>query len=206
MKCLKLLGLAAAVALALSAFPASAGAASSVFCTTQESPCPEGNRWATGTELDFSLKSGTSSALVSTEGESLDTCKGSTAKGKIEKLEAVTGPIESLTWSSCTFPTTTLTKGKLEVLNIAGTHNGTVKSDGTTEVTINTVFYGTCVYGPTAGVDLGELKEGKPATFVANAVLEKFSGSGFACPKTAKWTAEYTLTEPGEKTLSVETG
>jgi hypothetical protein len=206
MKHLKFLGLLAVAAIGLIALPTSAAAAGSVFCTTQESPCPEGNVWATGTALDFSLKSGTSSALVNTEAETIDTCKGSTAKGKLEKAEPVTGPLESLSWSSCTFPTTTLTTGKLEVQNIAGTHNGTVKADGTTEVTINTVFYGSCIYGPTAGVDLGELKEGKPATFVANAIFEKLTGSNVVCPKTAKWTAEYTLTEPAEKTLSVETG
>jgi len=176
----------------------------SVLCTVQESPCPEANRWAAGTTLDFSIPSGKTAVLVDTEGEKLDTCTTSTAKGKLEKAEGVTGPIESLTWSGCTFPTSTLKAGKLEVQNIAGSHNGTVKADSTTEVTINTIFFGTCIYGPTAGLDLGELKEGKPATFVANAVLEKFSGSNLACPKTAKWTAEYTLTEPAEKTLSVE--
>jgi hypothetical protein len=186
-------------------------AAGSVLCTVQESPCPEANRWATGTTLDFSLKSGTKAKLVETSapegnGEPLDECTVSTAKGKIEKLEPVTGSIETLSWSNCTFPTTTLAKGKLEVLNIGGTHNGTVKADSTTEVTVNTIFFGSCIYGPTVGVDLGELKEGKPATFVANAVLKKLTGSNFACPETAKWTAEYTLTEPGEKTLSVETG
>jgi hypothetical protein len=177
----------------------------SVFCTVQESPCPEANLWAAGTTLDFSLKSGTSALLVDTTGKTIDTCKTSTPTGKIEKVKGVTGPLESLTWGSCTFPTKTLTLGKLTIEHIAGTHNGTVKADSTTEVTMNTVLFGSCIYGPTAGVDLGELKEGKPATFVANAVLQKL-GSNAACPETAKWTAEYTLTEPGEKTLSVETG
>jgi hypothetical protein len=206
MKHLKLLGLAAVAAMALIAFPADATATGSVFCTAQESPCPESKRWAAGTELDFSLKSGASSLLVDTKGEELDKCSTSTAKGKIEKAEGVTGPIESLTWESCTFPTKTLKAAQLEVQQIAGTHNGTVRADGTTEVTVNTVFFGSCIYGFTAGTDIGELKEGKPATFVVNAIAEKFTGSNFGCPETAKWTAEYTLTEPKEKTLSVETG
>ena len=206
MKYLKLLGISLPVVLGLIAFPANAGAAGPVLCAVQESPCPEASKWTTGTTLDFTLKSGTKAKLAATEGESLDECTGSTAKGKIEKSEAVTGPIESLTWSGCTFTTKTLNAGKLEVEHIAGTHNGTVVADGTTEVTINTVLYGSCIYGATAGTDLGELKEGKPATFVANAVLKKLAGSAVACPETAKWTAEYALTEPSEKTLSVETG
>jgi len=175
----------------------------SVFCTVQESPCPEANRWAAGTELDFSLKSGITSKLLDTSGNNLDTCTGSTAKGKLEKAESVTGPIESLTWSGCTFTTTTLSAGKLEVTNASTAHNGTVKTDGTIEVTINITLFGSCIYGFDAGTDIGELKEGKPATFVVNALVKRF-GSNFACPTTAKWTAEYTLTEPKEKTLSVE--
>jgi hypothetical protein len=209
MKHLKILGLLAMAVIGLIALPADATATGSVLCTVQESPCPEANLWTTGTELDFTLKSGTKAVLVETnapegEGKTLDSCSSSTAKGKLENAEPVTGPIESLTWSSCTFQTKTLNAGKLKVEHIAGTHNGTVKSDGITEVTVNTVLFGSCIYGATAGVDLGELKEGKPATFVANAVLQKLSG--VVCPGTAKWTAEYTLTEPGEKTLSVEVG
>ena len=178
----------------------------SVFCEAQESPCPTGKKWATGTALDLSLKTGTSSKLVQTGGSTLDTCNGSTAKGKIEKLQNVTGPVESLTWSGCTFPTTTLSTGKLEVANIAGSHNGTVKADAEIRVTINTVLFGSCIYGFESGADLGELKEGKPATLVVNSIPKKLSGSEAACPATALWTAEYTLTEPAEKTLSVEVG
>jgi hypothetical protein len=203
-KYFKVLGLLAVATIGLVALPTNAAAASSVFCTTQETPCPEANRWSTGTSLDFSLKSGTKAKLVDTEGEALDECSESTAKGKLEQAEFVTGSIESLTWGGCAHPTSTLVAGKLKIEKIAGTHNGTVKAEGTTEVTVNTIFYGTCVYGATAGVDLGELKEGKPATFVASAVLKKFAGSNLVCPETAKWTAEYTLTEPKEKTLSVE--
>jgi cytoskeletal protein CcmA (bactofilin family) len=203
MKHLKWLGLAVVVAMALIAFPAYASAEGSVFCEVQESPCPSTKKWSTATELDFTLKSGTSSKLEDTSGNTLDTCTGSTAKGKLEKDENVTGPIESLTWSGCAVTTTTLKAGKLEVEHIAGTHNGTVKADGTIEVTINTVFFGSCIYGYQSGATLGELKEGKPATFVVNSAPKKLSG---LCPTSTTWTAEYTLTESAEKTLSVEVG
>jgi hypothetical protein len=206
MKHLKLLGLAAVAAMALIAFPADAGADSTVFCTTQESPCPEANRWAAGTELDFSIPAGKSTVLKDTSGNELDKCTGSTAKGKIEKAEGITGPIETLTWTGCTFTTNTLSSpNRLEVRNIAGTHNGEVKSDSKIEVTINTVLFGSCIYGVEAGTAVGTLKEGKPASFEANAIATRF-GSNFACPSTSKWTGSYTLTEPAEKTLSVEVG
>ena len=205
MKPYKLIGLLAIATISLIALPADAGATGSVFCAAQESPCKESNLWSVGIELDFSLKSGTSAVLANTAGETLDTCTESTAKGRIEVAEGVTGPIESLTWGGCSSTTTTLTKGKLEVQSIAGTHNGTVVADGTIEVTVNTIF-GSCIYGVTSGNSLGELKEGLPATFVANAVAEKFAGSNFSCPSTAKWTAEYRLKEPGGTTLSVESG
>ena len=178
----------------------------SVICATQESLCPESERWPASTVLDFTLKAGTKAKLASTEGETLDECTGSTIKGKTEKAEFVTSSIESLTWSTCTFATTPLTLGKLEVDNAAAAHNGTVKADTETKVTINGLFFGSCIYGMKERTDLGELKEGKPATFVADAVAEKKEGSAVACPESAKWTAEYTLTEPAEKTLSVEKG
>ncbi|HWC48356.1 MAG TPA: hypothetical protein VG448_05695 [Solirubrobacterales bacterium] len=178
----------------------------SVFCTVQESTCAAANKWAAGTALNFSLKSGTSANLVTTAGEALDTCTGSTVKGKIEKNEPVVGPIESLTWTGCTFPTTTQVLGRLEVKAIEGSPNGTVKGTSETRVNINGGFFGSCNYGAVAGTTLGTLIEGKPATFFANAVVVKLSGSAVACPETAKWTGEYTLTEPAEKTLAVETG
>jgi len=176
------------------------------FCVVQESPCKEANRWAVGTTLDFSLKSGTNAKLASTAGETLEECTGSTLKGKIEKSEPVTASIESLTWGGCNFPTTTTELGKLKVANSLTAHNGIARADGESRITINGGFFGSCLYGFTSGIDLGELKEGKPATLVMNAVGNKLSGSATACPEAAKWTAEYTLTEPSEKTLSVEEG
>jgi len=175
------------------------------FCTVQESPCLETNLWATGTTLDFNLKSGTKAKLASTTGEVLEECTSSTLKGKLENSEPATTSIESLTWGTCNFPTTTTVLGKLEVEN-ATAHNGTVKADGESKITINGGFFGSCVYGLSSKTTLGELKEGKPATLAVNAVLTKLTGSATACPETAKWTAEYTLSEPAEKTLSVESG
>jgi hypothetical protein len=210
MKCVKAVGTVAIAAMALMAFASASTASASVLCTAQENPCSGANKWPAGTKLKFSLSSGTSALLKETgaSGETLDTCKESTAEGEITNAgsssETVTGPLSSLTWKSCTWTTTTLAPGKLLVENISGTHNGTVRSDAEIRVTISIPFFGSCVYGFAPGTDLGTLTEGKPAVFDAAAVAKKLSGSSITCPSTANWTAGYTLTEPKEKTLSVE--
>lgn len=218
MKYAKMLALAAVAAGALMAFIGAGTASATVLCSTTVTPCPVGQDWPAGTTIDFSATK--TAKLVDTENGVLDECTTSTVHGTLTKTggskstETPTGTItqgrkangqlEGLTWESCSFPTKTLTATALEIHQIAGTSNGTVTADGTFEVTINTVFFGSCIYGVTAGVDIGTLNEGKPATFTANAVAEKFSGSNFACPETSKWTGEYTLTAPSGTTLSVE--
>lgn len=153
-----------------------------------------------GSVQDFTLKSGTSALLTETGGGTLDTCTGSTMKGKLtnagSSTTTATGENTSLTWSGCTFPTTTVTLGKVETHHVTGTTNGTETADSEIGVTITTVFFGSCVYGVTAGTDLGLGTGGNPATFSANAVAKKLSGSAFACPETAKFVATYVSTEP----------
>jgi len=99
-----------------------------------------------------------------------------------------------------------LTLPKWEVHKIAGTSNGTVTSEGTTEITINTIFFGRCIHGGTSGTSVGDITEGNPAVLHTNAVSEKFSGSNLACPATGKLTATLTLTSPSNTTLSVSSG
>jgi len=213
MKYLKMLGLAAVAAAALMAF-AGAGTASAkegVLCSTTSNPC--NSKWAIGTVLDFSLKSGTSAQLTNAAtGESLDTCTGTgtTVKGDLtanpDATGTATGEITSLEWKTCTFPTTTIERGKLKVERIAGTSNGTVYADAEIRVTINTVFFGSCVYGVKAGADIGTITEGigTGALFKANKVAAvRLTGGEAVCPENANWTAEYVLTEPSNTTLSV---
>ena len=184
MKYVKILSLAAVAAMALMAF-----AASSASATTLIGGSPE-ETLGKGAIIDFSATK--NAVLVDTAGEELDKCASSTVKGELET--GTTGKITELTWGSCTFPTKTLTLGKLEVVSTGGT-NGEVKADAPIEVTINTVFFGSCIYGVTGGTKVGTVA-GTPATFTANAVAEKFSGSNFACPETSKWTGAYAATSP----------
>jgi len=166
-----------------------------------------------GTTLDFSLKAFSSSVIVNTEGGELDKCSESTIRGKITNagsststttveieeiidVPSLTPTYPGLTWQKCTFPTVTELGGRLEIHHIAGTSTGTVTADADIRVRINTVFFGECTYIATSGTDLGTISAGEPATFTANAVLERWIGSAFACPTTAKWTASFRSTTP----------
>lgn len=213
MKYLKMLGPAAVAAAALMAFvgAGSASAATSTLCSAAESPCAAANAWpanntGTGTVLDFSLDPGTSAELKETGGASLDTCTEATVKGKLEE-DSRTGKLAggknaSITWGHCTFPTTTTVLGGLKIEGGAS-GNGTIIAKEEIKVTINTVLFGSCVYGVTPGTLLGTLTEGKPATIDASAVAQKLAPVGGPCPETAIWSAKYIQTEPKETTLYV---
>jgi len=209
MRYAKMLALAAVAAGALMAFIGAGTASATVLCSTTADPCPTGQDVLAGTVVD--LSSTGSTVLTDTSGETtLDTCTVSTLKGKTTNTggttETVEIGVETLSWEKCTFPTKTLKTADLEVHKIATTSNGTVTAGGTFEVTINTIFFGSCIYGVTKGTSIGDLTEGKPAIFHATkAVAEKFSGSAAACPETSLWTSTYTVTEPKETTLSVST-
>lgn len=193
MKQMKQLGLALLAATALMAV-AGAGTASATAVYSGAT------KLGVGSVVDFSMKPGTSGLFSSTEGESLDTCQTTTIKMKVTQegssTSTTTGNVEELVQSSCTFPTTTVVKGKGEIHHIAGTTNATVTADASIAVTISTIFFGSCIYGVTSGTQIGTLTGGNPATFDANSVMEKMSGSNLACPATGKWTATYVNTEP----------
>jgi len=218
MKYVRMLALAAVAAAALMAFVGAGTASATKLCSTTVDPCPAGQHWPVGTTLDFSS---TNTVLKETGGGELDKCSSSTVhgvtsttgssteavKGNVTQTRKENGQLLGLSWEGCTFATKTLTATGLEVSSkVAGTSNGTVKATGTYEVTINTVLFGSCIYGVTGGKEIGTLNEGKPATFTAKAVAEKFSGSAFACPETSNWTGTYTLTTPATTTLSVTAG
>jgi len=183
---LKSFALTAVAAMALMAI-----AASSASATTLKGGEPE-RTLGSGDAIDFSIPGGGSTVFVDTENEEIDKCTASTLRMKLSSGN--TGSIEELDWTSCTFfPTQTVTLGKLEFVSTGGT-NGEVKADANIEVTINTLFFGSCIYGITGGTKIGTLA-GNPATFTANALIEKFSGPA-PCPSTGKWTGSYISTQP----------
>lgn len=206
MKYLKMIGLAAVAAMALMAF-AGAGTASAagVLCSTATNPCT--SKWAAKTAMEFTLKTGTSAKLTTTEGTVLDTCTGSSVSGTLTEnpnstTKNATGTVATagLTWSGCSVTTSTLEGGTLEV-EAGASGAGTVKAKGF-KVTTNTGLFGSCVFTAGTGTTLGTLSEGTAgsSTLVVNANVTRESG---LCPNSAKWVAEYTLTKPTGTTLYV---
>jgi len=193
---IKTLGLAAVAATALMVFAASSASATALYSGS--------TKLGEGASTDFSIPSGGSVNLTDTEGESLDTCTASTVKG-ILAANGITGAVETLTWGGCTFPTSTIIKGKLLsewTQNTEGTHI----SDAEIAVTVNTVFFGSCIYGVTSGKNMGTLTtfSSGAAIFHLNSVVVKFTGSNIACPETAKLTGTYIGTEPGNLRIEKE--
>ena len=205
MRYLKMLGLAAIAAAALTAIAGAGSASATVLCSTTVEPCPAGQKWV-NTTLDWSLTPGTSLVQTDTAGNVLNTCKESTAKWTMVKsgsaVETVTGQDELTSFGACTVATVTLKLANTEIHKIAGTSNGTVTADGVTEITINSPVFGSCIYAVPNGASIGDITEGNPAAFHVNAVTKRLGG-GALCPETDKWTATYILTSPANTTLSV---
>jgi hypothetical protein len=206
MKSVKMLGLAAVAAAALMAFVGASTASATVLCSTTTTPC--NSVVPVGTKIGFESEG--SILLKETGGETLETCKKSKITAELTSAGSSsttpTGPISTLDWEECTFATTTIEKGKLEVTGpLTGTSNGTVKSDAEIRVTFSFPFFGSCVFGVPAGVSLGTLTEGNPATIDIGAVITKRSGSNLTCPGTLNLSGTYTMNEPANTTLAVET-
>jgi hypothetical protein len=200
MKYVKILGLAAVAAAALMTFVGASMASATVLCSTTTTPCNA--KVASGTRIGYVSEG--SLLIRETGGETLDTCKKSKITG--ENTSSTTGTTTTLDWEECTFITTTVLLGKLEVTGpLTGTSNGTIVSDAEDKVTMSIPFFGSCVYGHPAGVSLGTLTEGKPATFDANSVTTKRSGSSITCPQTSLFSGTYTMNEPENTTIAVET-
>ncbi len=196
MKYLKMLGLAAVAAMALTAFFGASSASATVTCTTNvHFGCGAG--WKITTSMVATQTEGTTAILETTGGVVLDTCTGSKVEGEITNpggpTETVSGNINSLLWGTCSRTTHTLKIGSLEVHNIAGTNDGTLTATGGTEVTINTIF-GSCIYGTGAALDIGRITGGTPAILHTNSVVVPKVGGNAACPAHGVWNATFTLT------------
>jgi hypothetical protein len=201
-KYLKMLGLAAVAAAALMAFVGAGTASADELCTTAavSNMCPAGK---VITEVDASLVG--SAKLESTTGATLDTCTAGTVKiteineahGNKTGTSSIQGtvPAEDLTWgvagtTPCTFPTKTITGGSIDATEAAG--GGTTLTATGIEVTINTVLFGSCVYGVGAGLDIGSVANGG-TQLVINKTVNR-TGGGAACPETSVWNATYKIT------------
>jgi hypothetical protein len=188
---LKMLGLAAIATLGLMAF-VGAGTASATTLSTDAAGTV---KYAVGQEIHLTFRAGFSIAWVSTGGETIATCTGSTVKGTIGTATgtSVSVSISSLTWSGCSQTTTTTANGSLEIMK-TGTDEGEVIGKNS-KVTLG-IFGVSCVYGTSAeGTKLGTIKGGTGAELVADAAIPRVEG-GFLCPSSIRWKAWFIITTP----------
>ncbi len=197
MRYLKILGLAAVAAAALTAF-VGAGTASAksteLFINTTTT-------LTGGTTIHATLEPGTTALLQSTSAALTDTCTESTVHGKTTETTVtngeITGHIETLSFSNCAFTTHVDIPGTLQITN-EGSDNGTLTGSNST-VTI-TVGGAVCLYGTGAGTHLGTLTGAKSATAHAtidiNAVINEQEPKKVLCPDTTTWKASYVVTTP----------
>lgn len=205
MKSLKMLGLAAVAVMALTALAGAGSASAAVLCKTNTNPCT--SKWTLGTKLEFSLKSGTSATWKGTGGETLKTCSNAKLTGEISNagnaVEPVKLKVTEDSWTSCTVATTTLKLGEIEITNITGGTNGTVKLKGA-EFTTNDIIFGDCSYGTAVGgTDLGTLTSSSIGDSVID-VSATLSPVGGACCPEVVWQESFTITSPKETPLFVE--
>jgi hypothetical protein len=196
MKHLKTLGLAVALAAALTALLGTATASATVICKNNLNTKACSEPYPVGTKGTASLKG--SMILETLGGEVLDTCTGSTVSSTLENPGSATTTVKSglssITFSGCTNPVVTLNPGSAELHHIAGTDNGTLTTQKT-EITINGIFGTSCVYGTGASLDMGTTVGGNPGSMTINTIVPRISGS-FVCPVEARLTATYVATSP----------
>ena len=213
MKHLKILGLAAVVALALmAAIGAASASANAVICATpvdggaiDNANCttPGSKQLPNGFFLDLSLKTGTVAELTSTFDNVK--CTESTIKGTADGGTG-TGSVESMTFSSCTdsFGGTCTADTSASAANkwpatatttTAGVHNG----NGILHVSNITGKFscpiGTCRY--TASTATPHVTGGETPVVTATKIpLNREEVSSFGCSATATWSGTYTVTSP----------
>ena len=198
MKYLKMLCLAAVVAVAAIALAGVGSASATVLCKTTTTPCnsPYGN----GTTIVASL---TGSIFLEWPGEEepfpWTTCTQTKIKAGIKAsggaTSTVLAPVEEQTFGGCTGgPAVALEKGSLEIHHISGTDNGTVTRLSFT-LTNYLLFFGSCNYGTATATDMGTLVGGESPTIKVNEVVTRRSGSA-GCPPEMRWTGEFKVTEP----------
>jgi len=210
MKCLKMLGLAAVAAMALTTFVGAGTASATVLCSTNASPCPAGQKWPAATELRFTVAPGNPGIWKDTAGNVLAQCPEGEIRGVITKsgsaTETVMTSVEAsgLTWANVggCFNTTTIKGGTLEIHTSEGTNNGTVTVSGI-EITINNPIFGSCVYGFGTG-HLGRLTANGSGSATLDVETSFLKKSGTFCPEDLIWTEQFVQGKPSGTALYVK--
>lgn len=195
MKHLKILVVAVAALAMLAFIGAGSASATELYETTK----------TLGVNTEIAATQAGSGILETTSGTVLDTCTGSTFKGKVTNAggsgKPVTGDITQLSWTGCTNHTTTIVLGNMEIKwTGAGTVNGTVIAKES-KVTVAGIFGVSCTYIAGTGTTLGTLvgnTAGGNATISINAIVNGDPLNSGLCPTDTRWTSSYVVTVPGE--------
>ncbi|HWJ42740.1 MAG TPA: hypothetical protein VNR67_04835 [Solirubrobacterales bacterium] len=203
MKYLKMLGLAACAAMALLALGGVGSATATVLCSENIRPCPKGDDYGVGTEIQATLVAGTHTTISDTSENPITTCTASTLKAKMTSTGGtpavpVQAAIESLAFTECTNPVAVPKLGSFDIEHIGGSN--TLGTFTLKEAEIKVTLFGSvqCTYSAANVVDMG-LVTGTTlmsnATFDFAGILPRIAG-GFLCPATSRWRATYSITEP----------
>jgi hypothetical protein len=184
MKHLKMLGIVAIAAAALTALMGAGTASATVLYSG-------GTKLGAGTKIEA-----TGSNIVLKAGFATIECAHAEGDGKTSNQggasETVEGNISNLSFTECNATVKVLKKGKLVIHHTSGS-NGTVTSEGA-EVTV-AVFGTSCTYGTPEALNVGTLIGGSPATMSGSASVKRIAG-GFLCANPASVSASGVVTTP----------
>ena len=205
MKTLRILGMSLIAAAALAAVLGAGTASATVLC--EEAPAA-GTHCKTpvnkGTVVTFSIEAGTSSLLKGPFGETIATCTESTLKSPTSNVgsttEAVSGNIETMTFSSCNRPVTVFLLGTIRYFHINGTLYARIRITGLIIIIHNVPLFGSCTY-ETNETEVGTLtgNTSSAPTLDIGGSIKSTNG----CP-TATWSGSYVYT--GSTNFAVSAG
>ncbi len=199
MKCLKMLGLAAAASAALMAFVGGSTASAGILCKNYTESCNSilKNGETLSSQLGAKKKARINTTYAVAE------CNKSTLAGKVTKEggkgNAPEVTVENFSFTECNCEVFVLKDGTYYVSTFPETGNGTAIGTGQEFVTQCNTFFGKmkCTW-VTKNTPLGEVEGGSPAVidvFNADPVLNQ-AASDKLCEKEAFWYGEYEITKP----------
>jgi hypothetical protein len=194
MKYLKILGLAVAAAMALTAFPGAGTAdASSLKQFGQSTSLP------VGTVIEASLEAGNSMVLEDAFGLTSSTCTGSSLAGTISRVTPTghpKGSLSALTFTPCPHTVDVDSKGELEIRNIAGTTNGTMFWSGTKVKLFSTLLSQSCTVNTGLGTDIGTVTGATATSSKATIDINGLLPLEGCSVSNVRWTAKYQFSKP----------
>jgi len=209
MRYVKMLGLAAIAAAALMAFVGASTASATVLCKTPGTGETTGTTCAPGWAYEagqtfhavFEPTEAVPKAKLTTSFKNIE-CSKSTVHGHLENegsaTETVKVEITTLTFEECNCEVKVVHPGTLTIHWIPDTHNGTVTVDeAEVTATCSTIFGNVhCIYNTGAGISIGDLTGGNPATMdIEENNIPRLTTNSL-CAEKAKWDAHYEVTEP----------